>query len=118
MVNFWIKGMMKIWEYDLRLYRLLKRCLTGDYVSPLRDQLTPAMRAGMLASLRTPELGDRCGCGDSFCRTFTTRATRSEKRAFISHGFTLSLHRTAAHENRLSRSDKELGRDRDRRGLS
>ncbi|MBV8435334.1 MAG: hypothetical protein JO029_13735 [Candidatus Eremiobacteraeota bacterium] len=67
--------MMKIWEYDLRLYRLLKRCLTGDYVSPLRDQLTPAMRAGMLASLRTTELGDRCGCGGSFCHTFATRAT-------------------------------------------
>ncbi|HTV73643.1 MAG TPA: hypothetical protein VME66_08070 [Candidatus Acidoferrales bacterium] len=65
---------MKLEEYDLRLYGLLRRCLLGDYVSPARDSLTPAMRAGMLHSLSSTRVGRRCQCGSSFCRSFETLA--------------------------------------------
>ena len=68
---------MKLWEFDLQLYGLLKKCLRGDYVSPLRDALTPDMRAGMLQMLRTVEVGERCGCGSADCRSFSTRPTPS-----------------------------------------
>jgi hypothetical protein len=61
---------MKIRDYDLRLYGLLRRCLRGNYVSALRDALTLEMRAGMLTSLRTTEVGTRCDCGEAFCRSF------------------------------------------------
>lgn len=79
---------MRIWEYDLRLYRLLKNCLPGDYVSAARDPLTPAMRTGMLESLRAVELGNCCGCGDAFCHTFTTQATPDSGEEF----FTVRFH--------------------------
>jgi hypothetical protein len=39
-------------------------------VSPARDPLTPAMHAGMLRALRDTVVGERCGCGDSFCDSF------------------------------------------------
>jgi hypothetical protein len=63
---------MQITEYDLRLYRLLKTCLLGDYVSVARDPLTPRMRAGMLSALRTTEIKNRCSCGQTSCHSFTT----------------------------------------------
>ena len=66
------RGEMKIREYDLRLYGLLRRCLRGNYVSGLRDALTPEMRTGMLTSLRTTEVGTRCDCGETYCRSFST----------------------------------------------
>ncbi len=67
---------MKIYEYDLRLYGLLKRCLKGDYVSPAADPLTPDMRAGMLQSLPHVEVGELHACGDEHCRSFNTTALR------------------------------------------
>ncbi|HEY1976391.1 MAG TPA: hypothetical protein VGG89_07600 [Candidatus Baltobacteraceae bacterium] len=63
---------MKIYEHDLRLYGLLKRCLSGDYVSPGADALTPAMRDGMLRSLPHVEVADVCSCGTENCRSFNT----------------------------------------------
>lgn len=68
---------MKIREYELRLYGLLRRCLRGNYVSGLRDTLTPEMRTGMLTSLRTAEVGKRCNCGEPDCRSFSTLAGAS-----------------------------------------
>ena len=65
---------MKIREYDVRLYGLLRRCLRGNYVSGLRDALTPEMRTGMLTSLRTAEVGKQCDCGEADCRSFSTLA--------------------------------------------
>jgi hypothetical protein len=64
---------VKISAYDLRLHSLLRRCLRGDYVSPARDALTPAMRAGMLQSLPTTLVGERCRCRDAICRSFKTQ---------------------------------------------
>jgi hypothetical protein len=66
---------MKIYEYDLRLYGLLKRCLTGDYVSPVLDPLTPDMRGGMLGSLPDVEVGELHNCGSDDCRSFKTTAS-------------------------------------------
>ena len=66
---------VKIYEYDLRLYGLLKRCLAGGYVSGAADPLTPAMRAGMLQSLPRTHLGELHGCGDKHCRSFKTTAS-------------------------------------------
>ena len=71
------RGEMKIRQYDLRLYGLLRRCLRGNYVSGLRDALTPEMRRGMLTSLRTTEIGKQCDCGEAFCRSFSTLAGSS-----------------------------------------
>lgn len=65
---------MTIREYDLRLYGLLRRCLRGNYVSCLRAALTPGMRAGMITSLRTTEIGKECDCGEAYCRSFSTLA--------------------------------------------
>lgn len=65
---------MKIREHDLRLYGLLRRCLRGNYVSGLRDELTPEMRRGMLTSLRTTEVGKQCDCGEADCRSFSMLA--------------------------------------------
>ena len=67
---------MKIYEHDLRLYGLLRRCLKGDYVSPAADRLTPDMRAGMLASLPLTEVGELHNCGTENCRSFNTTALR------------------------------------------
>lgn len=66
---------MKIYEYDLRLYGLLKRCLTGDYVSPAADPLTPDMRAGMLQSLPKTDVGELHDCDTENCRSFNTTAS-------------------------------------------
>jgi len=63
---------VKIYEYDLRLYGVLKRGLTGDYVSPAIDALTPAMRAGLLQSLPDVQVGERHACSDDICRSFRT----------------------------------------------
>lgn len=67
---------VKIYEYDLRLYGLLRRCLKGDYVSPAADPLTPDMRAGMLQSLPDVEVGQLHNCGSEDCRSFNTTASR------------------------------------------
>ena len=66
---------MKIYEYDLRLYGLLRRCLRGDYVSPAADPLTPDMRAGLLTSLPDVEVGELHNCGSDNCRSFKTTAS-------------------------------------------
>jgi hypothetical protein len=63
---------MNLCEYDLRLYVLLRRCLTGDYVSPAADRLTSRMRRGMLAELKTLQVARCCTCGQSDCFTFYT----------------------------------------------
>jgi hypothetical protein len=81
---------MKIWEYDLRLYKLLKRCLTSDCVSPAADHLDGRMRTGLLESIRTAELGARCRCGAPCCHTFFTmleepRDERSFTVRFLVH---------------------------------
>lgn len=65
---------MKIWEYDLRLYQLLRICLRGDYVSPARDRLRPKIRAGMLRTLRTTQVAKLDGCGTPSCHSFVTLA--------------------------------------------
>ena len=67
---------VKIYEYDLRLYGLLRRCLRGNYVSPAADPLTPEMRAGMLQSLPDVEVGELHNCGSGDCRSFNTTASR------------------------------------------
>ena len=66
---------MKIYEYDLRLYGLLRRCLRGDYVSPAADPLTPDMRAGMLRSLAQTHVGELHRCGTEICRSFKTTSS-------------------------------------------
>jgi len=63
---------VKIYEFDLRLYGVLRRCLAGDYVSSVLDDLTPAMRAGLLQSLPDVQVGELHGCGDEGCRSFRT----------------------------------------------
>ena len=67
---------VKIYEYDLRLYGLLRRCLKGDYVSPAADRLTTEMRFGMLQSLPEVEVGELHNCGSEDCRSFNTTASR------------------------------------------
>lgn len=64
---------MTIYEYDERLYRLLKRCLFGNYVSGAADELTPAMRRGLLQSIDVALVGNPCGCGDDDCRSFDVK---------------------------------------------
>lgn len=59
----------------MRLCGLLKRCLTGDYVRPALDPLTPEMRVGLLQALPQTLVSERCGCGDEACRSFKTKAS-------------------------------------------
>jgi hypothetical protein len=61
---------MKILNYDPLLHHQLRLCLDGDYVSRESDELTPAMRDGLLRSLETAEVGEVCRCGQSDCHSF------------------------------------------------
>lgn len=81
---------MKIRTCDPVLYRQLRLCLNGDFVSGESDQLTPAMRRGLLRSLDEARVGERCGCGQPDCRSFRiagANPTRDSRRVrFIVHG--------------------------------
>jgi hypothetical protein len=81
---------MKIRRYDPVLYRQLQLCLNGDFVSREGDELTPAMRAGLLRSLDEVQVGERCACGQPDCRSFRivgATPTRDSRRVrFIVHG--------------------------------
>lgn len=81
---------MKLSEYNLRLYGLLRRCLRGNFVSPAAHQPDGRMRAGMLASMRTLEVGRRCGCGDAFCYTFWTLAPPADPMSLFMVRFLVS----------------------------
>jgi hypothetical protein len=61
---------MKLWEYDLRLYRELKTCIQSGEASPLRDQPDAAMWAGLLHNFKSLRVGKHHACGDSACRSF------------------------------------------------
>ena len=63
---------MKIWEYDLGLYGLLRRCVRGDFASAATDPLTPKMRQGILEALPDISVGKKCECGEIECRSFRT----------------------------------------------
>jgi len=64
---------MKLFEYDLYLYALLRRCLAGNaFVSPAAGAPDERMLAGMLRALDTLEIGERCACGESWCCSFRT----------------------------------------------
>jgi hypothetical protein len=62
---------MTILEHDPVLYELIATCLSGDYVSPLRDQPTDAMLAGLARSLESSQVGELHACGNE-CRSFRT----------------------------------------------
>jgi hypothetical protein len=73
---------MTIHEYDERLYRLLKRCLFGNYVSTSADELTLAMRRGMLRNVDDATVGKACACGDDDCRSFDVANASDAESSF------------------------------------
>ncbi|MBV8490534.1 MAG: hypothetical protein JO199_08395 [Candidatus Eremiobacteraeota bacterium] len=69
---------MKLEEFDLRLYGLLRRCLRKGASSTAADPLTPELRSALVDNFDRLRVGELCGCGDSDCRSFKSQAFKRE----------------------------------------